>query len=103
MQAQAQQQQQQQQQRPQRKAWAHDFGHLEGVQPPPAARTSASGREGGRAAGRPHKRWSETWVGDFGHLQQFPRCVCVVQGVYGVDACLVHSTGLARGASQLTS
>jgi hypothetical protein len=61
----------QQQQQERRQAWACDFGHLEGVEAP-GPKTSARQR---RAAGKPHKRWSETWVGDFGHLQEFPRWV----------------------------
>jgi hypothetical protein len=62
-------QQHQQQQQPQRQAWACDFGHLEGAEAP-GPKASVRQR---RAAGKPHKRWSETWVGDFGHLQEFPR------------------------------
>lgn len=62
-------QQQQQHQQHQPKAWACDFGHLEDVQAPPSKR-SARPR---RVSGKPHKKWSETWVGDFGHLQEFPR------------------------------
>lgn len=61
---------QQQQQVRRAQAWACDFGHLEAVAPPPARATGARQR---RASGKPHKKWSETWVGDFGHLQEFPR------------------------------
>jgi len=61
---------QQQHERQQRKAaWACDFGHLEVVEPP----QSAPAPQQRRPLGKPRSRWSDKWVGDFGHLENYQR------------------------------
>lgn len=63
--------QEQQHGRQQRKAaWACDFGHLEAVEPP----QPAPAPQQHRPLGKPRCRWSDKWVGDFGHLENYPRC-----------------------------